>query len=104
MLVLVCFFFDYTATTEIYTYLHTLSLHVALPISSRWRSRPTTRRAGSFTFFTHGTRQFQTSSTTCVSRSSAARAPTPMPPIPAAVESCRSEEHTSELQSLMRIS
>src|SRR3546814_4909998 len=27
------FFFKYTATTEIYTYLHTLSLHDALPIS-----------------------------------------------------------------------
>src|SRR3546814_7429320 len=26
------FFFNYTATTEIYTYLHTLSLHAALPI------------------------------------------------------------------------
>src|SRR3546814_13563167 len=26
------FFFKYTATTEIYTYLHTLSLHDALPI------------------------------------------------------------------------
>src|SRR3546814_192845 len=29
---MVCFFFKYTATTEIYTYLHTLSLHDALPI------------------------------------------------------------------------
>src|SRR3546814_7668175 len=28
------FFFNYTATTEIYTYLHTLSLHDALPISN----------------------------------------------------------------------
>src|SRR3546814_19254702 len=28
------FFFKYTATTEIYTYLHTLSLHDALPICS----------------------------------------------------------------------
>src|SRR3546814_1969103 len=27
-----CFFFNDTATTEIYTYGHTLSLHVALPI------------------------------------------------------------------------
>src|SRR3546814_18529496 len=27
-----CFFFNDTATTEIYTYLHTLSLHDALPI------------------------------------------------------------------------
>src|SRR3546814_1990522 len=28
------FFFNHTATTEIYTYLHTLSLHDALPISN----------------------------------------------------------------------
>src|SRR3546814_11703033 len=33
--VLCVFFFNDTATTEIYTYLHTLSLHDALPISSR---------------------------------------------------------------------
>src|SRR3546814_7905165 len=32
-LVIICFFFKDTATTEIYTYLHTLSLHDALPIS-----------------------------------------------------------------------
>src|SRR3546814_19981036 len=31
-LYLVVFFFNYTATTEIYTYVHTLSLHDALPI------------------------------------------------------------------------
>src|SRR3546814_19236317 len=30
----IVFFFNYTATTEIYTYLHTLSRHDALPISS----------------------------------------------------------------------
>src|SRR3546814_9425744 len=30
---MICFFFNYTATTEIYTYLHTLSRHDALPIS-----------------------------------------------------------------------
>src|SRR3546814_16493847 len=30
--VYLCFFFNDTATTEIYTYLHTLSLHDALPI------------------------------------------------------------------------
>src|SRR3546814_13293927 len=32
-----CFFFKCTATTEIYTSLHTLSLHVALPICPRDR-------------------------------------------------------------------
>src|SRR3546814_6694256 len=35
------FFFNCTATTEIYTYWHTLSLHDALPI---WLTRPQTRR------------------------------------------------------------
>src|SRR3546814_9672677 len=38
------FFFNDTATTEIYTYLHTLSLHYALPISTR---RPGIARPGS---------------------------------------------------------
>src|SRR3546814_20098026 len=32
---LCCFFFNDTATTEIYTYCHTLSLHDALPICRR---------------------------------------------------------------------
>src|SRR5215217_9768764 len=60
-----CFFFNDTATTEIYT----LSLHDALPISTRWRSsaRSGRRNAGP-------------------SRRSTPR-------------SSRSEEHTSELQS-----
>src|SRR3546814_14956703 len=31
-----CFFFNDTPPTEIYTYLHTLSLHDALPISHPW--------------------------------------------------------------------
>src|SRR3546814_18641491 len=31
---LLCYFFNDTATTEIYTYWHTLSLHDALPISA----------------------------------------------------------------------
>src|SRR3546814_10845676 len=39
MLVDSCFFND-TATTEIYTYLHTLSLHDALPIFGIGRSAP----------------------------------------------------------------
>src|SRR3546814_9616294 len=35
-----CLFLNGTATTEIYTYGHTLSLHAALPISLTWRGRP----------------------------------------------------------------
>src|SRR3712207_9160884 len=38
---IVCFFFNDTATTEIYT----LSLHDALPISGAARSRPRRRRS-----------------------------------------------------------
>src|SRR3546814_10681789 len=34
------FYFNDTATTEIYTYGHTLSLHVALPISVTARPKP----------------------------------------------------------------
>src|SRR5881398_4155793 len=40
------FFFNDTATTEIYTLSDTLSLHDALPISSRRRPRWPTRRRG----------------------------------------------------------
>src|SRR5213082_4179589 len=59
------FFFNDTATTEIYTVSDTLSLHDALPISARRRSP-----AG----------------------------PPPIRPRPTTGR-CRSEEHTSELQS-----
>src|SRR3546814_8464842 len=41
-----CFFLNDTATTEIYTYLHTLSLHDALPISS-WTFYGSVGRAAS---------------------------------------------------------
>src|SRR5215211_9169999 len=62
------FFFNDTATTEIYT----LSLHDALPICCA----PTTGRRGS------------------------SRPPgTRTPPGPSPARCCRSEEHTSELQS-----
>src|SRR3546814_1138021 len=70
------FFFNDTATTEIYTYLHTLSLHDALPIyARRWRSLARAREPCARWAKIH------------------ARFPR-----------ARSEEHTSELQSLMRIS
>src|SRR3546814_8652393 len=84
------FFFNAPATTEIYTYLHTLSLHYALPISG-----PTMVRK------------------LWVSKWPASRAMVSVRPItrvrnagrPGWVTvAARSEEHTSELQSLMRIS
>src|SRR3546814_3799161 len=69
-----CFFND-TATTEIYTYRHTLSLHDALPICRG--NHPAGPRGGP--------RRLALSGGVRGDRS-------------------RSEEHTSELQSLMRIS
>src|SRR6187455_3891223 len=66
------FFFNDTATTEIYTVMNTLSLHDALPISSRtWGA----------------TTPWMRSRAGCGSKAST-----------------RSEEHTSELQSLITIS
>src|SRR3546814_5046816 len=99
------FFFNDTATTEIYPYCHTLSLPRALPIleahgySSALRSQYV--RAG-----------WLESPARRVYRRS--RAPLTWPQVvislqtvldlPLTVGGRRSEEHTSELQSLMRIS
>src|SRR3546814_18972513 len=93
------FFLNDTATTEIYTYLHTLSLHDALPIWSlpkiaalkrllRATERPTSTASSSLAAWVTSMRMswLAPSASDC---SCSAR---------------RSEEHTSELQSLMRIS
>src|SRR3546814_9300254 len=74
------FFFNDTATTEIYTYLHTLSLHDALPISPLLKS-----------FYIFYYESFLSSGRDF--RAGEDR-----------MDCSRSEEHTSELQSLMRIS
>src|SRR3546814_10384568 len=84
--------FNDTATTEIYTYCHTLSLHDALPIvliaveidDQARHPRDDPRRTKPL-----GERADQRIDT-YVDRDMAIK--------------CRSEEHTSELQSLMRIS
>src|SRR3546814_17234101 len=76
------FLFNDTATTEIYTYLHTLALHDALPIWS-WRKTESSTRSAA----TDGS---------CTG----SRAPSRW----CGCTASRSEEHTSELQSLMRIS
>src|SRR3546814_20252235 len=85
------FFFNDTATTEIYPYWPTLSLHDALPIAGRLRGDPRVRPGDP--------------------RSRAGRPPRrydPRLPVdlanPQRPVRGRSEEHTSELQSLMRIS
>src|SRR3546814_6692740 len=77
---LVSFFVNETATTEIYTYGHTLSLHDALPILISLELRVGGR---------------------AVDAQRARRSPFQSARISRAA---RSEEHTSELQSLMRIS
>src|SRR3546814_15243227 len=95
------FFFNDTATTEIYTYGHTLSLHDALPSSSPYN---------------HGARGD-------VGKAAFVARPTAVEQVSRLLAYCwmerihlvpqgantglvkgRSEEHTSELQSLMRIS
>src|SRR3546814_10414747 len=83
-------FFNDTATTEIYTYCHTLSLHDALPI---WELRSgdrvviiTADDSIPYTF----TVGWNVSSDSFTIRPDHLR------------QSTRSEEHTSELQSLMR--
>src|SRR3546814_1555012 len=90
------FFFKYTATTEIYTYCHTLSLPDALPIWPRhhglgpraqWRHAGAGHRPGHGPAFSHGRPGLRGRFASTTGR-----------------ECSRSEEHTSELQSLMRIS
>src|SRR3546814_2456745 len=84
------FFYNYTATTKIYTYCHALSLHYVLTISrspacsmsQRWSSS----KAVLNTSFSSSLRK----SRCCTEPPTRVR--------------WRSEEHTSELQSLMRIS
>src|SRR3546814_8527974 len=78
-----CFFFNDAATTVIYTYLHTLSLHGALPISAQ-RRQP---------------------EAAAVEHAGEVDGDGAVPHRRVGVlRPIRSEEHTSELQSLMRIS
>src|SRR3546814_15077180 len=88
------FFFNDTATTEIYTYGHTLSLHDALPISWSDIASRTVADVGSLpSAIVRTTMSRSVTMPTSLSPSPTGRAPM-----------FRSEEHTSELQSLMRIS
>src|SRR3546814_17301475 len=86
------FFFNDTATTEIYTYGHTLSLHDALPIFGPTKNP-----------FSWPCKVKPRPSITSSAPSSAHFA---IQPSTLSLCACvkRSEEHTSELQSLMRIS
>src|SRR3546814_7943045 len=94
-----CFLND-PATTEIYTYLHTLSLHDALPISQWYppfatRSRARTEHAGAGAGFRFHPVRY--------TRARPVARPTPRHERRGEIER-RSEENTSELQSIMRIS
>src|SRR3546814_16787921 len=103
-------FFTCTATTKIYTYVHSLSLHDALPICcprQPWRQpdRPSAcaRRQIHFSPLDHAR-------LSCRGRDGSRRLPGGRrcsgdhSGVPGHVRRHRSEEHTSELQSLMRIS
>src|SRR3546814_15815930 len=90
----IVFFFKDTATPVIYTYGHTLSLHDALPICIL--AKPTTTAtiapaANRVARNTASTSRLRSSSDSACSSGSR-------------YLGRRSEEHTSELQSLMRIS
>src|SRR3546814_18351124 len=95
LLCIFCFFHD-TATTEIYTYLHTLSLHDALPISAL------RRHPGTVVGIRSPIRTLERTGAKTGDRR--ARTPYSLLPRRKRHPRARSEEHTSELQSLMRIS
>src|SRR3546814_18330145 len=95
----IVFFCNDTATTEIYTYLHALSLHDALPISCA-SSHSMASRGGSFAAlpsaaWISASRRLPYSKRNMLACSTCTIG---------AFGDSRSEEHTSELQSLMRIS
>src|SRR3546814_11602071 len=90
------FFVSYTATTEIYTYRHTLSLQAALPFSlpSETGSQPSSTMSAvgpvaAVGLYEMSRRREQGMATSWAHAFGVVRS---------------SEEHTSELQSLMRIS
>src|SRR3546814_10565609 len=109
MVAVVCFVND-TATTEIYTYLHTLSLHDALPIWAHSSGdAPSRIFEPSETFRSRNMAEITAAAVKELRDRSGAgmmdckKALTEANgDIEAATD--RSEEHTSELQSLMRIS
>src|SRR3546814_7687179 len=92
------FFFNVSATTEIYTYWHTLSLHDALPISV------------TLGFSAYGVAQAGMSAVTAAGLGDPTSPEERVVALQAELAEvktaakARSEEHTSELQSLMRIS
>src|SRR3546814_2536125 len=99
------FFFNDTATTEIYTYGHTLSLHDALPICRA----PVDLRVNRLKGDPDRVAQHYPDAARIAGLPDALRLPEGAPvelsdPWKWGQVEVRSEEHTSELQSLMRIS
>src|SRR3546814_2374371 len=90
------FCFHDTATTDIYTYLHTLSLHDSLPISDGRTARGRDAQVADSAGGRHRVHGDARAGLRVRSARHAARRPF--------CTHRRSEEHTSELQSLMRIS
>src|SRR3546814_5896724 len=98
VLLSLCFFFNDRATTEIYPYGHTLSLHDALPIVWWGPMRSPSDLADAF-------RSSGRKLTPQRERIFRVLHENPTHPTAEAVHAeVRSEEHTSELQSLMRTS
>src|SRR3546814_10186729 len=95
------FFFKATATTEIYTYVHTLSPHDSLPISSTgWRNPGRSQGHAR-----EPLRPARGNHPACPARDGWRRGrPLRCRWLRDCPDRSRSEEHTSELQSLMRIS
>src|SRR3546814_12995215 len=93
------FCFSDPASTEIYTYGHTLSLHDALPIWGRLDHSALGHAAhlGPALYRRARHRRADHSSGVAIVRRAVWQTPSPR-------AAWRSEEHTSELQSLMRIS
>src|SRR3546814_9268650 len=98
--------FNDTATTEIYTYLHTLSLHDALPIYRSCRNTPSRRSTCARRHRGSSRRADRSGRAPAAAgwRPARCAAAAPPPPARGSPPAARSEEHTSELQSLMRIS
>src|SRR3546814_15062327 len=98
------FFFNDTATTEIYTY-HTLSLHDALPIYKEHINIYTSSNRYFGSKVGKGLQLgFSYMPNACEDRGTSAGTAGSCQTFSSAANSSRSEEHTSELQSLMRIS
>src|SRR3546814_5018791 len=98
-----CFiFFTAPATTEIYTYVHTLSLHDALPIYVLKEAlENNVKKIAELELKVRLTQEDARQSLAALERKLTAATQSEAA---AQANAARSEEHTSELQSLMRIS